>query len=292
MSTANGFLKNFSDAAAALVEATATHVVAVHGRDWLTASGIIVKPGVVVTAEETLERDEEVEVTLPDGSRAKATLAGRDQSTDVAVLRVEGAAATGELAPAAAAKPGALILSVGRTASGPLATLGVVAFAGPAWRSSHGGEIDALIRADIALPRQSEGGALVEAEGKLVGMAVFGPRRRVLAIPTATLSRAADRILAHGSVARGYVGVGVQSVNAEEGRAPMVISLDDTGPAKRAGVLLGDILRTWNGEAITGPRGLVDRLGPDSVGTTVALGIVRGGSPVELKLTVAQRPAA
>src|SRR5262245_42436885 len=115
MSMASEFLKNFSDASAALVEATATRVVAVHGRDWLTASGIIVKPGVVVTAEETLERDDEVEVTLPGGQRTKATLAGRDQSTDVAVLRVEGAAAPGELATAAAAKAGALILSVGRT---------------------------------------------------------------------------------------------------------------------------------------------------------------------------------
>jgi S1-C subfamily serine protease len=292
---ASDFLKNFSDAAAALVEEAGARVVAVHGRDWGSTSGIILKAGVAVTAEEALERDEEIEITLPDGSKVKATLAGRDPSTDVAVLRYEATdAAPGEFA-AATPKAGNLVVGVGRNASGPIAALGIIAFAGEAWRSSQGGEIDAMIRADIALARPGEGGVLVDAEGRLVGMAVFGPRRRVLAIPLSTINRAVERILAHGSVSRGYIGVSVQSVNVEggeAGRGAMVVGLDPDGPAKQAGLLLGDIIVTWNEEAVAGTRSIINRLGPTTAGAKVDLGIVRAGTPAKLSLTVAERPSA
>src|SRR5258708_35389226 len=101
MSSASQVLKDFSDAAVAVVESAARSVVAVRGREWGQASGIILKPGVVVTAEEALDKDEEIEITLPDGTAVKATLVGRDPSTDVAVLHFEGGDA-GVEAPVAA----------------------------------------------------------------------------------------------------------------------------------------------------------------------------------------------
>src|SRR5262245_6733698 len=102
----SAILKDFSDAAVGIVETVARSVVAVHGREWGQSSGIIVKPGVVVTAEETLDKDEGIEITLPDGASVKATLAGRDPSTDVAVLRYEGGDAGAGRAAAAAPKAG------------------------------------------------------------------------------------------------------------------------------------------------------------------------------------------
>ena len=255
MSAASQVLQDFSNAAIDLVATTAKSVVAVHGREWGQASGIIVKPGIVVTAEEALDKDDEIEITLPDGSNAKATLAGRDPSTDVAVLRFEGGDATVAAPVAATPKAGGLVIAVGRNGKDSIAALGVIAYAGDAWRSSQGGLIDQMIRADIALARAAEGGPLVDAEGRLIGMAVFGPRRRVLAIPHATIVRASEEVLAHGSVGRGYIGVSVQSVRVDgegEGRGAMVVGLDPEGPAKQAGVLLGDILLTWDGEAVSG----------------------------------------
>ena len=207
-------LKEFSDATAGVVEAAARFVVAVNGRDRGAASGIIVRPGVIVTAEEALERDEDITVVLPDGRKTGATVAGRDPTTDVAVLRVSGVDIAAPVA-APAPKAGAIVIGVGRVGKDVVAALGSVAFVGDAWRSSQGGVIDAMIRADITLRLATEGGALVDAEGKMIGMAVFGPRRRVLAIPHATIVRAVDHILAHGSVARGYVGVNVQRVSAD-----------------------------------------------------------------------------
>jgi len=76
-----------SDQLAAIVAAAAQSVVAVHGRGRRPSSGIIWQPGIVVTAEETVERDADLGLTLPDGNRVEATLAGRDPSTDIAVLR-------------------------------------------------------------------------------------------------------------------------------------------------------------------------------------------------------------
>jgi S1-C subfamily serine protease len=294
MGAASQLLKDFSNAAVDLVETAGRWVVAVHGREWGHASGIIVKPGVVVTAEEVLDKDEDIEVTLPDGTRVAAKLVGRDPSTDVAVLQFEEGDAKVEAPDAATVRPGSLVFSLGRNGSESIVALGVIAYAGPAWRSSQGGEIDQMIRADLALARAAEGGPLVNAEGKLVGMAVFGPRRRVLAIPYATILRAAEQILAHGSVNRGYIGVSVQSVRVDGGgaeRGAMVVGLDPDGPAKAAGVLLGDILLTWDGEAVSGTRSVLHRLGPGSVGQSVKLGLSRAGANTELTLKVGGRPS-
>jgi len=286
-------LKDFSDATTAIVQAAAKRVVAVDGRDWGGSSGIIVKPGVVVTAEEALDRDDEVDVILPDGQEAKATVAGRDPTTDVAVLRVSDS----DLAEPKAATlplPGAIVIGVGRIGKDIVAAIGSIAFVGEAWRSSQGGLIEARIRADITLRRATEGGALVDAEGNLVGMTVFGPRRRVLAIPHSTVLRATEHILVHGSVARGYVGVHVQPVAADAGSpaGAIIVGLDPEGPAKKAGLIIGDIVVTWNGEPVTGTRSIIERLGPTSVGQTARLGLSRAGKAVEVSMTVAARPSA
>ncbi len=289
-------LAAFSDAIAAIVEQTGRQVVAVHARHGAPASGFVVRPGVVVTAEETVEADEAIEVTLPDGRRMPATLAGRDPTTDIAVLRVEGLEAGEAIAAADNVRAGSIAIAVGRSGASTLSATGTVALAGEAWRSSQGGMIDALLRFDIRISRSVEGGALIDAHGRLIGMAVFGPRRRVIAIPAKTIDRVVGRILAHGSVSRGYVGLGVEPVRLpaeggeEASRAAIVVSVDPDGPGKAAGVILGDILRSWNGEPIAGPRGLVNRLGPESVGAEVRLGLVRAGNSHDVMLKVAERP--
>src|SRR5271170_3082963 len=113
----------------ALAQATgraAAAVVAIHTEARGSSSGVIWRPGIIVTAEHALRRDEEIHATLPDGRVAPATLAGRDPSTDLAVLKcAEAAIPVTEFGDPAAIKPGSLTLVVGRTrASGPVAALG------------------------------------------------------------------------------------------------------------------------------------------------------------------------
>jgi S1-C subfamily serine protease len=283
-----------SDHIAQIVERAAQGVVAVHGGG--RSSGIHWRSGVIVTAEEVLERDEDISVTLPGGRRVAATLAGRDPSTDVAVLRFapDGLTAA-QTAAAAALRPGHVVLAVGSHDGAPVASLGIVGFVGGAWHSSRGGAIDSLWRLDLALSPVAEGGALVDVEGRVLGMTVFGPRRRVLAIPGATIDRAVDQLLSKGHIARGYLGAGLQNVRLGRGtsdpkRGILVVSIDPAGPSARSGLLVGDIVTAWNSEPVAHVREVMRRLGSESVGTSVDLQLLRGGATADLKVTIGERP--
>jgi S1-C subfamily serine protease len=286
-------LADLSDRIATIVAGAAPSVVAVHGGRRPT-SGFAWRPDLVVTAEEAVEADEGVEVGLPGGERVRAELVGRDPATAVALLRLPGR----ELPPLALAetpepRAGEFVVAVGGHEAGPVAALGVVAVAGGPWRSLRGGLIDRLLHVDLRLAGRGEGGIVLDAAGRPLGMAVFGPRRRVLVIPAATVERTAAQLAAHGRVARGYLGLGLQPARLDGvGReATMVMSVDPQGPGARAGLQQGDMIVTWDGQAIGDVRSLVRELGPDSVGRTIELGLRRAGQAATASLTVGERPA-
>src|SRR5439155_8413505 len=210
-------LLTFSDHAAELVERTAGSVVAVQSGGRWPSGGIHWRSGVIVTAEEVLERDENIKLTLPGGRLVEASLAGRDPTTDVAVLRFQPdglpVAATTNAAPRA----GDLVLAVGNHEGSSLAALGIVALAGGPWHSARGGTIDNFIRLDLALSPVGEGGALVGAHGQVMAMTVLGPRHRAIAIPASTVERAVDQLLARGQVFRGYLGAGLRPLGRGRG---------------------------------------------------------------------------
>ena len=279
----------FSDHTAQLVEHAARSVVAVHGGPRWSSSGIHWRSGVIVTAEEVLERDEGIKVTVPGGRIVEASLAGRDPTTDVAVLRFQPNGLPIAATADAPLHPGQVVLVVGNHQGAPLAAMGIVALAGGPWHSARGGTIDRLIRLDLALSPAGEGGALVDVQGQIAGMTVLGPRRRALAIPSSTVDRVVDQLLAKGHVYRGYLGAGLQTVRLERaskdvalsggGRGVFVVSIDPDGPAARAGMLVGDIVAGWNAEQVDRVRDVMRFLGPDSVGKTVDLELLRGGKP-------------
>ena len=291
----------FSDAAAELVERTASSIVAVHGGGRWPSSGIHWRSGVIVTAEEALERDENIKVMLPGGRVVAASLAGRDSSTDVAVLRFQpDGLPAAPTADAASLRAGHVVLALGNHEGAPIASLGIVAIAGPAWHSLRGGTIDSLIRLNLALSPAAEGGAVVDVQGRVIGMAVLGPRRRALAIPTSTIDRVVDQLLAKGHVFRGYLGAGLQPVRlgrssndaqpSGSGRGILVASIDPDGPAARAGLLIGDIVTTWNAKPVGRVREIMRLLGTDSIGSSVDLGLLRGGASATLKVVIGERP--
>jgi S1-C subfamily serine protease len=296
-------LAALSNQLAATVAQAAPHIVAIDGRRRLTASGFVWRPGVVVTADEALEADEDIAVLLPDGRRIAATLAGRDPSTDIAVLRIDdGGIPALPLGSNDNLLAGHLTVAVGRRAEGPVAAFGVVAVAGGPWRSMRGGQLDRFIRLDLRLDPRAEGGPVLDTQGKAIGMAVLGPRRSVLAIPAATIDRVADQLLTKGRIARGYLGLGLRPVRLEEGlvkalaltqpRAAIVISVDPKGPAQQAGVLLGDVVTSWNGEPVHGVRDIFRRLGSETVGQKAELALIRAGKAATATVTIAERPPA
>jgi S1-C subfamily serine protease len=111
-------------------------------------------------------------------------------------------------------------------------------------------------------------------------------------IPSATIDRVATRLEMHGRIARGYLGVGLQPVELDDGIGAMVMNVDRAGPSAAAGIRQGDIIVAWNNEKLSGVRSLLRALGPDSVGSVVDLTIRRAGEPIQVKLTVAERAEA
>jgi S1-C subfamily serine protease len=284
-------LTNLSASLSGLVAATAPSIVAIHSHRALS-SGFIWKTGMIVTADEALADEGEVAVTLSGGKRISATIAGRDPTTDIALLRADIGAVSPIALDGSAPSAGALAVVVGGREGEAVAALGVVATSGVAWRSMRGGEIDARIELDLSLRRHAEGGLALDASGQAFGMAVFGPRRRVLVIPAATIARVAAQIEAHGKVARGYLGLGLQPVRLDRdgGVGAMVMSVAGDGPGAKAGVRQGDVLQAWDGQPIGSVNALLRALGPTSVGKTVALSLRRGGETRAVVLEIGERP--
>jgi S1-C subfamily serine protease len=262
-----------------------------------SASGLFWGEDLVLAAETTLDRDDGLQVGAAHGHSLAAKVIGRDPSTNIALLRLEaGHGAGGWPVASAALEPGALVLAVGRRRQAVLARLGIVSLVGGPWQSLRGGEIDRLIELDIGLDRQGEGSAVGDAAGNLVGMAIFGPRGRVLVMPQPTLVRVAEALVRNGRIARGYLGAGLQPIrlddpNAIAKRAAIVVSVDPQGPGRKAGLLLGDILLTWNGETLRGIRDIQARLGPGSIGQAVAVQLLRAGASETVTVTIGERPA-
>lgn len=280
-------LASLSLALSELIARTAPAIVSVHSHR-LRASGFVWKPGLIVTADEALADDGEIEIELADGGKRRATVAGRDHTTDIALLRVDGAAAPLKLSTDVPAL-GSLAVVVAADHGAATARLGMVSRSGPAWRSLRGGEIDARIELDVRLRHSQQGGLALNAAGEPFGIAVLGPRR-VLTIPAATIERVAAQLEKSGRIARGYLGLGLQPVRLDDGIGAMVMNVDKAGPSVAAGVRQGDVIVAVNGEKLSGVRALSRALGPQSVGTVVDLTIHRGGEPLNIKVTIAERP--
>ena len=269
------------------VARVAPAIVSVHSHR-LRATGFVWKAGLIVTADEALADDGEVEIQLPDGSTKGAVIAGRDHTTDIALLRFDGDLAPARLSATVPAL-GSLSAVVAADRGVPTAALGMVALSGAPWRSLRGGDIDARIELDVRLRHSQQGGLALNAAGDAFGMAVLGPRR-VLTIPTATIARVAAQLETSGRIARGYLGVGLQPIRLDDGIGAMVMNVDKAGPSAAAGLRQGDIIVAVNGEKLSGVRALSRALGPQSVGTVVNLDIRRGGEPVTFKVTIGERP--
>ncbi len=282
-------LSSLSSALADIVARTATSVVSLHSHR-ARATGFAWKPGLIVTADEALADEGEVEIGLPDGGTAAATIVGRDHTTDIALLRTEAAVAPVKLA-ATVPPLGALSVVVATNRETPSAALGMVSASGKGWRSLRGGDIDTRIELDVHLRGSQQGGLALDASGKAFGMAVLGPQR-VLVIPTATIERVAPQLEARGRIARGYLGLGLQPVRLDDGIGAMVMNVDKAGPSAAAGIRQGDVIVAVGGQKLSGVRALSRTLGPASVGAVVDVAVHRGGEPVSFKVTVGERPEA
>lgn len=300
--SAPSLLVGVSNEMADAVERAGSGVVTVDARRRHPATGIIWSAdGLIVTANHVVERDEEIEIGLPDGRSAQAALVGRDPSSDLAVLRVE----AGDLTPLERAggepRVGHLVLAIGRPGpSGPMASLGAITAVGGPMRFRGGGSLERYVRADVAMLPGFSGGPLVDGAGRLIGLnsSTLG-RAGQLTVLAESIDATIATLLQHGRVRRGYLGVGAQGVRLPDALARaldngqeqglLIVSVESGGPADAAGLMLGDVILAIAGEAVGQVEELQERLTGDRVGTSVPVRIARGGEPREIGVTIGER---
>jgi serine protease Do len=295
-------LIELSNALAQATDHAAASVVAIHTEARGSSSGVIWREGVIVTAEHALRRDEEIQATLPDGRVVPATLAGRDPSTDLAVLKcAEAGNRLIEHGDASTIKPGSITLVVGRTrASGPVAALGVVSLVVAERRTWTGSSLAPYIRLDVGLQPTAVGGAVVDVYGKVLGIA--SPRFArfgAIAIPAATVDRVAETLLKKGRIPRGYLGLALQpvrlpeqlreSLQHNEKTAAIILEVEADGPAHKAGIVIGDILVSLAGQPISRPENVQPHLQAENIGKSLSARIVRGGAARDVSISVGER---
>ena len=293
-------LAALSDGMADAVENIAASVVRVNGRRRRSGSGVVFAQNKVLTASHVLEREEDLSVETADGRTLTARFAGRDPSTDLAVLNVEGLDIEPAIPAEGEARVGQISLAVGSHSrgEGPRATLGVVSAVGGPVRSRRGPRVERYIQTDATPYPGFSGGPLIDARGDVLGILVSGwGRGAAFAIPADIAWRTAGTLSERGSVKRGYLGILSQPVRLPKGQSLglaqrgglLVVGVEDGSPAGRGGLIVGDILATLDGQPIEDTEDLLVLLAGERVGRSVPVKLVRGGELTEVEITVGER---
>jgi S1-C subfamily serine protease len=303
-----GSLIEFSKEMADAVERAGAFIVGVPEGGREGVSGTVVRDGYAVTAEHTIRGRDDVTVILPSGEESRATVAGRDPGTDIALLKLSAnpsSPKSGEAGHparlATSARAGEIVLLAGRRGTeGVQATWGMVSAVGGAWRTWRGARVDQSLRLDLEPFVGFSGGPIVNAAGEVLGMAISGPRRSVLPIPAATVQRVVEQLIARGHVPQAWIGVALQPVafpagswkalGIENDRGLLVVTVASGSPAEQAGIVLGDVLVTIDGAAVNSLRSLQAGLDGEKIGKSVAVQLVRGGKLVQVDVIVGERP--
>jgi S1-C subfamily serine protease len=302
LNMATSILETLSNEFASAAEKAGGSVVAVHARRWMPTSGIEWKKGVVVTVHHGVQRDEDIKVLLDGGRAVSAKLAGRDPSTDIAVLRIEeGSSGAPQLGDSASLKLGHLVLALGRTRRGDLvASSGIIGGVSGEWRNRRGGQLDQHIRLDLALYPGFSGGPLLNARGEVVGINTRGlGHGRAVTVPVATVNRVVEELLEKGHIARPYLGIAMQPVKVPENmrsKLPtqtrvglLVTHVENGGPAEKAGVLLGDVLFEVGGKIVEHIDAIQDSLATAKIGDVVQIGVIRAGEIKSVSISLGER---
>src|SRR5919106_2026200 len=293
-------LTDFSNGLTSAVEKGGASTILVDARKRYPASGIAYAEDLVLTADHAVTREENIKVILPDGKSLSATIAGRDPGSDLALLRL----AEKVLSPAKTSgdvKVGQLVLALGRpNSAGMQASWGIVTAINGPTRTFRGGLLDEYLQTETTPYPGFSGGPLVNSEGEVLGLNTSGlTRGSALTIPVKGAWRVADALAKHGSVKRGYLGVRTQpveipeasrkSLNSEQSHGLLVLWLEESGPAAKGGLFVGDILVGVSGQPVEDPDDLFSALGSDTVGKPVSVEGLRGVRPETVQVTVGER---
>jgi len=289
-------LIEFSNQLADVVARVAPGVVQVQGSG-RPATGVVHGGGLVMTTARAIGREEQPRVRRPDGETLEAQVVGVDPASRIAVLKVPGI--TGQALAHAAPRVGEVAIALARSWSNAVtATAGLVSVIGGPLQTGRYRAIETVIRTSAPMHEGFAGGALIAADGRLLGIATAAAIRGLgVVIPASIAATAVEQILARGGRKRGYLGIAAQPVRVPGKQAHaaggewalLVVGVKSGTPADMAGLLVGDLLLALDGHPLTSPEELFDLLVGERVGQGVALRVLRGGSLVEVMVTPSER---
>jgi len=298
---AESILNTISNELADAVAAAAPSVVQVLGRR-RPASGVVQAPDIVVTTARALGRDDGLHVRRAGGEAIDAQLAGWDPATGLAVLQAPGLGAPAIRVSERAARVGQLAVALARSWSNNLtASAGIVSIIGGPLATGRRRSIEEVIRTTAPMHDVFAGGAFLGPDGGLLGIATAAAIRGLgVVIPGKIAWASATAVLQHGQIRRGYLGIAGQPVALAEPQrqidnreaALLVVGVTAGSPAAAAGMVVGDVILDFDGQAVSTPEDLLDLLVGDRVGRQVTLRILRGTSAVTVNVTVGDRTAA
>jgi S1-C subfamily serine protease len=291
-------LNEFSNQMADAVAAAGPSIVQVHGGR-RPVSGLVYGRDVVLTTTRGIGGHDRARVRREDGETLDGELAGWDPSTQLAVLRVKGLSAPVIVRAAAEPRVGHLALAIARSWSNAItATAGVVSVIGGPLRTGRRRAIDQVIRTSAPMHEGFSGGAFVDTDGKLIGVATAAAIRGLaVVIPAGIAWTAAAALLEHGTVKRGYLGIAAQPTGVPEKQRGdsaqteglLVVAVTEGSPAAASGMLVGDILLALDDHPLASPEDLLDLLTGDRVGRQAQLRVIRGGAPLAVPVTIGER---
>jgi serine protease DegQ len=273
-------------------------------RTWNLGSGVLVSDkGYILTNHHVVEAADEIEVALADTRRAKARVVGTDPETDIAVLKIDLKNLPAiTFARSEQARVGDIVLAIGNPFGvGQAVTLGIISALG---RHMGISTFENSIQTDAAINPGNSGGALVDVNGNLIGInnAIYtrsgGSQGIGFAIPSSLAKQVMEQIIETGTVARGWVGIGVQDMTpelAESLKLPkvngaLITEVVNGSPADKAGLKPGDVLIGVEGKPVTDYASTLNLISALKPGATATLKVMRDKSELELKVNVGKRP--
>ena len=292
-------LTGLSNEMADAVASAAPAVVQVQGGR-RPASGVVHAANIVLTTARALGRGDGLHVRRGDGTMLEADLVGWDPTTSLAVLKVEGLGVGPMAVAGTPARVGHLALAVARSWSNVItASAGIVAVIGGPLPTGRRRAIEQVIRTTAPMHDGFAGGAFIDTGGALLGIATASAIRGLgVVIPADIALRTAATLVEHGGLKRGYLGLAGQPASLPESQrgdsaradALLVVGVTPGGPAATSGLLVGDLILDFDGQALTSPEDLLDLLTGDRVGRGVPLRVLRGGAMTDVTITVGERP--
>jgi S1-C subfamily serine protease len=271
-----------------------------------TGSGFVfAADGLILTNSHVVEDSTEIDVLLPDGREHRADLIGHDPDTDVAVLKITATDLTAvSFGQSQTLRPGQLVIAIGNPYGFQHSvSSGVVSALGRTLRARSGRLIDQVIQTDAALNPGNSGGPLVTSAGQVVGVntaIIAGGQGLSFAVPISTVVSVLPALLRDGRVRRGYLGVAGQDVpllrrvtrfhRLSQATGVLVISLEQDGPARVAGVREGDIIISFDAVPITSLDDLHRSLTEDRIGTFATMGLLRDQQRLDASVRIGHRP--